>query len=374
MDSCQVLIVGGGPAGSSCARRLHAAGIDTIILDKATFPRDKVCGGWITPPVVRELEIDLAEYARGRVLQPITRFQTSRMGDVEIETDYGRTMSYGIRRVEFDDYLLRRCGARLTLGTPLKTLERSDDSWIVNGAIQAQVVIGGGGHFCPVARFLGAKGPDEAAVAAQEIEFEMSPEQREACAIRGEAPELYFCEDMKGYGWCFRKGNFLNIGLGRLDAHSLPAHVAGFLRRLKESGKVAFDLPASMRGHAYLIFRETKRQAAGDGVLLIGDAAGLAYSQSGEGILPAIESGLLAARAILAANGEYTRDRLESYRGMLRSRFGGSQPDWSTRIGCRLPPKLMQSMARTLLGTRWFSRRVVLDRWFLHTAEAALDG
>ena len=116
MDSCEVLIVGGGPAGSSCARRLREAGIETVILDKATFPRDKVCGGWITPAVVEELEIDLAEYARGRVLQPITGFRISRMGDADVETDYGRAVSYGVRRFEFDDYLLQRSGARLILG------------------------------------------------------------------------------------------------------------------------------------------------------------------------------------------------------------------------------------------------------------------
>jgi menaquinone-9 beta-reductase len=373
MDSCEVLIVGGGPAGSSCARLLCEAGIDTVILDKATFPRDKVCGGWITPAVVEELGIDLADYARGRVLQTITGFRTSRMGGAEVVTDYGRAVSYGVRRFEFDEYLLRRCGARLVLGKPLVSVERSGDGWIVNGEIRAQLLIGAGGHFCPVARYLGASARKEEAVAAQEIEFEMSAEQREACAIRGHAPELYFCADLKGYGWCFRKGDFLNIGLGRLDAHFLPAHVSEFVRELKESGKVGFDLPASMRGHAYLIFSETKRQVVGDGVLLIGDAAGLAYSQSGEGIRPAIESGLLAAKAIIAGGGKYTRERLEGYRTMLHSRFGAARPDWSTRIGRKLPPRVMQSAARVLLGTRWFSRQVVLDRWFLHADQPALD-
>ena len=373
MESCEVLIVGGGPAGSSCARRLCEAGIDTIVLDKATFPRDKVCGGWITPAVVEELGIDLAKYGRGRVLQAITGFRTGRMGDAEVETEYGRPVSYGVRRFEFDEYLLRRSGARLTLGKPLTSVERSGAEWVVNGEIQARLLIGAGGHFCPVARFLGASARKEEAVAAQEVEFEMSAEQREACAIRGDAPELYFCPDLKGYGWCFRKGDFLNIGLGRLDAHSLPTHVSDFVRWLKESGKVGFDLPASMRGHAYLIFREAKRQIVGEGVLLIGDAAGLAYSQSGEGIRPAIESGLLAAKAVVAAGGVYTRERLESYRTMLGSRFGESRVDWPTRIGRKLPPQVMQSAARMLLGTRWFSRRIVVDRWFLHTDEPALD-
>ncbi len=240
MDSCEVLIVGGGPAGSSCARRLREAGIETVILDKATFPRDKVCGGWITPAVVEELEIDLTEYARGRVLQPITGFRISRMGDADVETDYGQAVSYGVRRFEFDDYLLRRSGAWLILGKALSSVERAGDEWIVNGQIRARMLIGAGGHFCPVARHLGASARKEEAVAAQEIEFEMSAEQREACAIRGDAPELYFCADLKGYGWCFRKGDFLNIGLGRLDAHSLPRTCVGVCAGAEEIGEDRF--------------------------------------------------------------------------------------------------------------------------------------
>jgi len=84
-------------AGSSCAWKLRDSGLHVVILDRQTFPRDKVCGGWITPPVVEELEIDLEEYSRVHVLQNIHGFRTSRMGSREAETDYGRPISYGIR-------------------------------------------------------------------------------------------------------------------------------------------------------------------------------------------------------------------------------------------------------------------------------------
>ena len=122
---------------------------------------------------------------------------------------------------------------------------------------------------------------------------------------------------MKGYGWCFRKENFLNIGLGRLDAHALPQHVSSFLEFLKCKRKVGVDLPVSLPGHAYLLYRYNQRRIVGGGVLLIGDAAGLAYSQSGEGIRPAIESGLLAADAIISAKGDYGERRLNTYRDCL---------------------------------------------------------
>ena len=100
---------------------------------------------------------------------------------------------------------------------------------------------------------------------------------------------------------------------------------------------------------------------------------GLAYQQSGEGIRPAIESGLLAAKAILAANGDYSRDRLEKYRSLLVQRFGSSGRDWASRAGQHLPSAWIGALGRALLNTRWFVRDVVIDRWFLHANEPALD-
>ncbi|MDE3170550.1 MAG: FAD-dependent monooxygenase [Acidobacteriota bacterium] len=371
MDACDALIVGAGPAGSACAWALRRSGIDTVIIDKRSFPRDKVCGGWITPAVIEELQIDTGEYARTRVLQPLSGFRTGRIGGPQVETDYRGPVSYGIRRCEFDAYLLARSGARVLQDTPLQQLERAGERWIVNGNIAARIVIGAGGHFCPVARFLGADARKETAVAAQEMEFEMTPDQREKCEIRGEMPELFFCADMKGYGWCFRKQDFLNIGLGRLDPRGLPAHVADFVAYLRNAGKIGFDLPVSMLGHAYLLYSKTNRNICDDGMLLIGDAAGLAYSQSGEGIRPAIESGLLAAKAIAAA-GSYTREKLEPYRRALAARFGDSGRDIATHVGTRLPERWIESLGRMLLANGWFSRHVVLDRWFLHRNQPAL--
>ncbi len=64
MNTCDVVIVGGGPAGSTCAAVLCQAGLDVLIIDKAVFPRDKVCGGWITVQVVEELGLDVEAYTK----------------------------------------------------------------------------------------------------------------------------------------------------------------------------------------------------------------------------------------------------------------------------------------------------------------------
>jgi geranylgeranyl reductase family protein len=370
MESCDVLIVGGGPAGSSCAWQLRQQGFDVVVVDKAQFPRDKVCAGWITPAVVEALRLDTEDYASKHVLQPITGFRTGLIdGRDEVETRYPATVSYGIRRCELDDYLLQRSGAHLRLGQALKSLVRNDKQWVVNDAISTPLVIGAGGHFCPVARFIGAKlGADEPAIAAKEIEFEMSPAQSDACQVRGDTPELFFCRDLQGYGWCFRKGNYLNIGLGREGSHHLSEQLRHFCDFLKQRGRIPQNIPDSFHGHAYLLHGHAVRKQFDDGILLIGDAAGLAYPQSGEGIRPAVESALMAAATIQEANGDYRSGQLQAYTSRLVERFGATAVP--TGGG---PAFLRNYLARVLLDNRWFTRHVVLDRWFLHTNQAVMQ-
>jgi flavin-dependent dehydrogenase len=350
-----------------------------LILDKAGFPRNKVCGGWITPQVLEALAIDPGDYSRGRTFQAITGFRVGCMGQREIDLAYARPVSYGIRRSEFDHYLLRRSGAEVRERVSITSLERDGDSWIVNGEIRTRLLIGAGGHFCPVAKHLGGLDPrgkseEEEAntpVIAQEIEFEMTSEQAAACAIAPEIPELYFCPDLAGYGWCFRKDNFLNLGLGRLDQRALPEHVSRFFELLRAMGRIAFDLPGRPLGHAYLLWGRSGRKIVDDSVMLIGDAAGLAYAQSGEGIRPAVESGLLAAQVVLEARGNYSRYRLASYRALLEGRFSNGHGSGTT-LASRLPRGLRNGLARMLLRQTWFCRRVVVDTWFLHASIRAM--
>src|SRR5262245_56970319 len=136
METCDVLVVGGGPAGSTCAWKLRQAGADVLVIDQATFPRDKLCAGWITPPVIDTLQLDTEGYAAQRTFQPITGFRTGVIGSSrDVRTGYDAPVSYGIRRCEFDDYLLRRSRARVREGTPVKTIVRQNGRWLINGDI-----------------------------------------------------------------------------------------------------------------------------------------------------------------------------------------------------------------------------------------------
>lgn len=370
-ESCDALIVGGGPAGSTCARTLRRAGLDVLVLDKREFPRDKVCAGWITPAVTDLLGLDVDDYRQGRVFQPVTGFLTGLEAGLQVAIKYQRPVSFGIRRCEFDHYLLQRAGARLALGEAFVSMRRTDRGWIVNDRIETPLVIGAGGHFCPVARHLGAKpGRSEVAVSAQEIEFELDAAQQRGCGIDPATPELFFRADMKGYGWCFRKGNFLNVGMGREGGHHLAQQVQAFREALIAQGKIPRDTPGDFHGHAYLLYPSARRTVVDDGVLLLGDSAGLAYPQSGEGIRPAIESALMAAQTVCAARRDYRRERLAPYEGRLAARFGlRAAPPASSGM---IPAQFKQVLAKRLLGSRWFSRHVVLDRWFLHAHERPL--
>jgi len=373
MDSCNIAIIGGGPAGSTFAWKLRDSGLDITVLDKEKFPREKICGGWITPAVLHELELNPVEYEKGHVLQPILGFRISRMFDKAIEIHYDRPVSYGIRRCEFDQYLVERSGVWLQDGEALSSLDRDGEGWIVNKGLKANLVIGAGGHLCPVAASLGAKPGLEPIVAAQEIEFLMDGTQQLQCAVLGALPELYFCPDMKGYGWCFRKGDYLNIGLGRLDRQQLPTHVSEFVDFLKEAGRIPLDTPTSMQGHSYLLYGNSRRKLVDEGLLLIGDSAGLAHRHSGEGIRRAVESGLMAAQTVLEARGNYSLAQLEGYQKRISSRFGKADGDWAATITRMMPNPLRSSLARRLLTSRWFSQHILLDRWFLHFKEPALS-
>lgn len=371
MEYYDIIIVGAGPAGSTLARALEDSGKRVLIIDKQAFPRDKTCAGWVTPAVMASLDIDPGKYSVGRTLQPIRRFRIGMMGQSAVENDHGDIVSYGIRRCEFDDYLLDRAECEKQLATAVKSINRNNGNWVINDQWQAPLLVGAGGHFCPVARLLGdGPGKHETVVAAKEVEFEMTPEQARACEARGDTPELWFCRDLKGYAWVFRKGSYLNIGLGREDNHRLSDHLDAFVEEMKQSGRIPSDLPGRFKGHAYLLYAHANRPLVDDGVLLIGDAAGLAYTQSGEGIRPAIESALMAANVIKAAT-DYSALSLQSYGERIAERFGTRATDQEP--GFEVPDWLKQPIASTLMRSHWFTRKVVTEKWFLHQEVPPLE-
>jgi flavin-dependent dehydrogenase len=141
----------------------------------------------------------------------------------------------------------------------------------------------------------------------------------------------------------------------------------GFVEYLRAGGRIprATPDPARWCGHAYLLAGAASQPPVGDAYVLIGDSAGLAYRESGEGIRPAVESALAAAQTIIANGGRFGRDDLEPYAAHFAA--GGS----FARSLARLMPPFPSSLGRALLGWPTFTR-LALDRWFLRSAEPTI--
>ena len=363
-----VIVVGGGPGGSTAAWQLARAGLRPLLLDAATFPRTKVCAGWVTPEALADVEVDPEKYPA-----TIQAFSACRLAfdGARHETRWRRPASYGIVRREFDHHLLERAraaGAEVREGARVTTVAVEPGGIRVTtpqGTVTAAVVIGAGGHRCPVAKAFGEVSEEEDVVIAQESETRLPPERVQALGAAWEAPELYVEPDLKGYAWYFPKGDVLNIGVGCVAGPGvdLPRRREALVDALHRSRWLPRDLRIEpFLGHAYVVRRHAPRKLAGDGFCLVGDAAGLARDLSGEGIGPAIRSGLLAARAVEThvRRGE----PLASYAKDIVARYGAGEPGWIGRQIGRIPDSVARVAVRAIIGTAATRRHLVFGRLF----------
>ena len=362
------IVVGGGPGGSTTAWRLAQAGVRTLVLDAAVFPRVKICAGWVTPAALADVEIDPEAYPR--TIQPFTACRLEFAG-ARHETRWQRPASYGILRREFDHYLLERAaktGADVRCGVRVGEVSVTGEAARVvtaQGEFQAPVVIGAGGHNCPVARALGRISTREEVVVAQESETQLTPAQMAGLAPFMDAPELYVEPDLRGYGWYFPKRDWVNIGVGCTGGSdgSLPQRREALVQALRTSGRLPANLPiAPFKGHAYVVRRQAPRHIIGPRFCLVGDAAGLARDLSGEGIGPAIRSGRLAAEAVTA----FLRRgaSLEGYAREVVRLYGRGEPGWLGRRLASLPDAVARTAVRLVLGAGPVRRRIVFDTIF----------
>ncbi|HUD97544.1 MAG TPA: NAD(P)/FAD-dependent oxidoreductase [Woeseiaceae bacterium] len=317
MRRADVLIVGGGPAGSTCAWRLRQSGMDVIVLDRATFPRTKLCAGWITPRVVDDLELDIDAYPH--------RFLT--FGRLEFNWKGLRfrkkTTQHSIRRYEFDDYLLHRSGAELVTHK-VRHIDLQGDEYVVDGEFSGRFLVGAGGTSCPVYRqFFHDRNPRVKSLQIATYEQEFAYDWHD-----GECRLWFFADGLPGYAWYVPKADgYVNVGLGgkaegiKGQSMRLQDYWEKFTDRLGE-WKLVTDVEYDPSGYSYYL-RGPGEIVRDGNAFIVGDAVGLASVDMGEGIGPAVQSALRAADAI-ANNAAFSLKSIERYSvpGFLRSNRG----------------------------------------------------
>lgn len=293
MEQRDVIVVGGGPAGASAAWQLRRNGWDCLVLDREDFPREKLCAGWITPEVLRDLEFEAADYPH--------RFLTFEVLDIAIKGLHLplRSPQHSIRRFEFDAWLLERSGAEVRRHNVRHVVE-DGDAYVIDDAYRCRYLIGAGGTRCPVYRELfRADRPRGKGLQAVTLEREFAYDWQDPNC------HLWFLDKgLPGYSWYVPKADgYLNVGVGGMAdklkkrGDDIRRHWDRLGARLVAEGLVD-AAPEQPGGYSYFLRDKADPRRRGN-ALVVGDAAGLATRDMCEGIGPAVRSGILAARSVM---------------------------------------------------------------------------
>ena len=357
-DDADVIVVGAGPGGASAAYHLARAGLDVLLLEKSTFPREKVCGDGLTPRAVKQL------VGMGISLDPGEGWFPNKGiriigGGVRIELDWPELSSYpgfGLVRTRrgFDEIVARaarRAGARLLEGVTVTGPVLDDGAQRIVGVTardtaapgngdggtertyRARLVVAADGNSSRLSLAMGLRKRDDRPLGVAIRTYYTSPrhddDYLETWLDLWDGSAL-----LPGYGWIFGVGDGTsNVGLGLLNTSTSFGHVdyRAMLRRWlatmpPEWGFGEENQTGPVRGAALPMgFNRTPHYTSG--LLLVGDAGGMVNPFNGEGISTAMESGEIAAQVIVQALARPDRASAElalrGYPQALKDAYGG---------------------------------------------------
>ncbi len=322
-----LIVVGAGPAGASAARTASQLGLKTLLLEKEKVPRNKLCGGGVTPKVLKLLDFNWpnelvecsAQSARIHVGESCFSFETD------------STLVYMTSRSKFDTFLTEKAveaGAELRDETPVNRIEVTDSHVKVrapNGPFESRMIIGTdgmGGPTASCAHLYERWKPEHVAYA---IESEVPVGESGVQDFIGAESyfDVYFGVSPAGYGWVFPKDDHLTVGVGcRLsklrDAHAL---FNAFVKRIPQlTGR---NIPGP-QAHLIPLGGAANVPSAGERILLAGDSAGFAEPLLGEGIYFAILGAQMAAQTTAEAchRKRFDKEFLRNYERRIREAFG----------------------------------------------------
>jgi geranylgeranyl reductase family protein len=352
MERFDVLVVGAGPAGSTAAHALATAGARVLLVDRASFPRDKPCGGGLTTRAVRQLDV-----AVDPVVEDVVE-------TVEVRLRYGRrferrgrtTLCLMTQRRRLDELLAARAvdaGAEFRDGVPVTDV--TENGARVGGArVVADVLLGADGANGTTARSLGLAADVSHGVALEgNVPYAAADEAR----FRGRLV-LELAVLPGGYAWVFPKGDHVNVGVGgwRSEGPRLREH----LRRLCAIHGIDPAAVTDTRGHR-LPYRTPRTRIVGGRAALVGDAAGLVDPVSGDGMYEAIVSAKLAAAAaldVLAGRAQ----TLEPYAAALGRAIGPlTAAGWGAKVALDRFPRTTFAVMRLPPTWRALEQLLVAD-------------
>jgi geranylgeranyl reductase family protein len=373
----EVVVVGGGPAGSAIAGCLAALGHEVVLLDKARFPRHKACSEYVNPAAVEMLDqLGAGEAVRARGPHRVERMVVHAPGGGRFTADFSRVeagrIALGLSRLRLDETLLRHAesrGVSVRQGAHVRNVVRDGGRVVgveatVEGrreTIRARLVVGADGRHSVVARALGL---DAAIPLLRQTGLIAHYRNVDGLTDHG---ELHVCRD--GYaGLAPIEDGLTNVALV-VGADAVSARAGGlegfFADSLARIPLVAERLAGAervgnIRGVGPMAHRV--RRVAGDGFLLVGDAAGFLDPFTGEGIYDALKGAQLAAPVVSAAlrSCDTSAAGLEPYRVARRRAFAAKrQVCWIVQAFIHSPVLMdyvtarldrREEVARTLTG------------------------
>lgn len=317
MKKYDVIVVGGSCAGAAAGYRLAKAGKSVLIIDKAVFPRKKLCGGMVPDKTITLLKDVYGEAVSENI--PIDSMCSSfgifhaTLGKVSKQSHPSNKL-YFVDREVFDHFFLNQsesAGCEVLCGH--KVTEVKQNSVITDSGqeIFSSFIIGADGANSMVRKSLYSETKKEDFTIGLEVDIDYNQLN---CFDNGGGvyPKIYFGFMNFGYGWVFPKKEYATVGLGGM-VHKNNVNMRQlfkiFLKSLLKNGN---SVPDKFSGFPVPCHNLIKKPGHNN-ILLCGDAAGLVEPITGEGIYFAILSGKLAARSLLD-----TDDPTERYNRLIR--------------------------------------------------------